>query len=78
MSILCLRFLPESCRYLLVNKHRDDAVKQLKNVARWNKKNMPEVELEMPKEISDEKSDIRDLFYDRNVTKITLASWTSW
>ena len=72
------RFLPESCRYLLVNKRKDDALKQLKTVARWNGKTMPKVELEIPKEIVSEKSDVRDLFYDKSVGKITVASWISW
>ena len=72
------RFLPESCRYLLVNKRKDDALKQLETVARCNKKIMPKVELEIPKEIVSEKSDVRDLFYDKSVGKITVASWTSW
>lgn len=39
---------------------------------------MPKVELEVPKEIVAEKSDVRDLFYDKNVAKITIASWISW
>ena len=47
-------------------------------MARWNSKPMPEVELKMPEEIENEKSDVRDLFYDVNVAKITLASWISW
>ena len=72
------RFLPESCRYLLVNNRPQDAIKQLKKVARWNGKQMPEVELEKPEGIENEKSDIRDLFYDRSVTKVTLGSWVSW
>ena len=52
------RFLPESCRYLLVNKRRDEAMQQLETVARWNDKVMPTVELEIPKEILEEKSDV--------------------
>lgn len=39
---------------------------------------MPNVELEIPKEITEEKSDVRDLFYDKSVTKITLVSWMTW
>ena len=39
---------------------------------------MPEVELKMPEEVENEKSDVRDLFYDVNVAKITLACWISW
>ena len=39
---------------------------------------MPKVELEIPKEIVSEKSDVRDLFYDKSVGKITVASWISW
>ena len=72
------RFLPESCRYLLVNKRRDEAMQQLETVARWNDKVMPTVELEIPKEIVEEKSDVRDLFYDKDVTQVTIASWMSW
>ena len=74
----CPRFLPESCRYLLVNKRYDEAVKQLERVARWNGKPMPKVELEIPTEVVAEKADVRDLFYDRNVGKVTVASWISW
>lgn len=76
--VFLFRFLPESCRYLLVNKRQDEAIQQLETVARWNGKVMPTVELEVPKEIVEEKSDLRDLFYDRNVTQVTIASWTSW
>ncbi|XP_046846878.1 solute carrier family 22 member 16-like [Xenia sp. Carnegie-2017] len=58
-------FLPESCRYLLVNKRHDEAIKQLKKVAKWNRKTFQEVELERP-------------FYDRKISMITIASWISW
>ena len=78
LSAFSLRFLPESCRYLLVNKRHEEAVKQLEKVARWNGKPMPKVELEVPKQVVEEKSDVRDLFYDKNVAKVTLASWISW
>ena len=76
--VFLFRFLPESCRYLLVNKRQDEAMQQLEKVARWNGKVMPTVELEVPKEIVEEKSDLRDLFYDRDVTQVTIASWISW
>lgn len=72
------RFLPESLRYLLVNNRHDEAVNQLRKVARWNRKPMPKVELEIPREVFKEKSDVRDLFYDWDVGKITIASWISW
>ena len=72
------RFLPESCRYLLVNKRRDEAMQQLETVARWNDKVMPTVELEIPKEILEEKSDVGDLFYDKDITKVIIANWMSW
>lgn len=72
------RFLPESLRYLLVNNRHDEAVNQLGKVARWNRKPMPKVELEIPREVFKEKSDVRDLFYDWDVGKITIASWISW
>ena len=77
-SLLCCRFLPESCRYLLVNKRQDEATKQLEIVARWNGKSMPKAELEVPKEIVSEKSDVRDLFYDKHVGLITVANWITW
>ena len=76
--VFSFRFLPESCRYLLVNKRHDEAIKQLERVARWNGKPMPKVELEVPKEIVSEKSDVRDLFYDKNVGMVTISSWMSW
>jgi hypothetical protein len=76
--VFSFRFLPESCRYLLVNKRHDEAIKQLETVARWNGKPMPKVELEVPKEIVSEKSDVRDLFYDKNVGMVTISSWMSW
>ncbi|XP_028398822.1 organic cation transporter protein-like [Dendronephthya gigantea] len=71
-------FLPESCRYLLVNNRHDEAVKQLEKVARRNGKPMPKVELEKPKQVVHEKTDVRDLFYDKNVAKVTIASWITW
>ncbi|XP_028398810.1 organic cation transporter protein-like [Dendronephthya gigantea] len=81
VSVLVLMstwFLPESCRYLLVNNRHDEAVKQLEKVGRWNGKPMPKVELEEPKRVVHEKTDVRDLFYDKNVAKVTIASWITW
>ena len=78
IMVFRFRFLPESCRYLLVNKRHDEAMKQLETVARWNGKPMPTVELQVPNEVVSEKSDVRDLFYDKNVGMVTFASWISW
>jgi hypothetical protein len=39
---------------------------------------MPKAELEVPKEIVSEKSDVRDLFYDKHVGLITVANWITW
>ena len=62
----------------MVNKRHDEAIEQLKKVAKWNRKTFQEVELEVPKEVENEKSDVRDLFYDRKISMITIASWISW
>ena len=62
----------------MVNKRHDEAIEQLKKVAKWNHKTIQEVELEVPKEVENEKSDVRDLFYDRKISMITIASWISW
>ena len=69
-------FIPESVRWLLKKGWQSEARTILAKVARLNKKEMPEVELKMPKE--ETLGDLRDLFSSRKMAHRTLVSWLIW
>ena len=69
-------FIPESVRWLLKKGQQSEARTILAKVARLNKKEMPEVELKMPKE--ETLGDLRDLFSSRKMAHRTLVSWLIW
>lgn len=72
--------VPESVRWLLTHGKKDEAEKLLKQVAKVNKKKIPDEGLVLP---ADQKSVQReagfmDLFGTRAMTKKTVISWISW
>ena len=74
------RVVPESVRWLLTHGKKDDAEKLLRQVAKVNKKKIPDEGLGLPE---DQKSDHReagfmDLFGTRAMTKKTVISLISW
>ncbi|KAM7440832.1 hypothetical protein ABFA07_010066 [Porites harrisoni] len=69
-------FIPESVRWLLKKGRQSEARTILAKVARLNKKEMPAVELKMPKE--ETLGDLRDLFSSRKMAHRTLVSWLIW
>ena len=69
-------FIPESARWLLKKGQQSEARTILAKVARSNKKEMPEVELKLPKE--ETLGDLRDLFSSRKMAHRTLVSWLIW
>ncbi|XP_028394970.1 organic cation transporter protein-like isoform X2 [Dendronephthya gigantea] len=71
-------FIPETPRHLLVHGKYEEARAVLERVARWNKKEMPQDDIYVPKQADSEKTDFRDLFYDKSITLITLATWFLW
>lgn len=74
-----LRFIPESARWLLVKNKSEQAWKELEKVAAFNRKEMPDEELEQ-KDVNEVQrtGDFRDLFNSFNMTKRTLISCFSW
>ena len=80
ISPLTNRVVPESVRWLLTHGKKDEAEKLLKQVAKVNKKKIPDEGLVLP---ADQKSVQReagfmDLFRTRAMTKKTVISWISW
>ena len=71
------RFIPESPRWLLVKNKKEEARKKLQKVAAFNRKEMPDEELEDAKE-AQRTGDFRDLFSSFTMTKRTLISCFSW
>lgn len=74
--MFCIRFVPESSRYLLVKGKTKEAEKILRKIATVNKKEYPVVDLVCFEEQS--RGDIRDLFRSWKTTHKTLVSWFSW
>ena len=73
------RFIPESPRWLLVKNKKEEARNKLQKVAAFNKKEMPNEELELKDAKEGQRTgDIRDLFSSFNMTKRTLISCFSW
>jgi len=72
----CYFFTPESVRWLLKKGRVSEAREILKKVARINGKEMPEEELDLPKE--ERLGDFRDLFSSLKMMHKTLGSWFAW
>ena len=73
------RFIPESPRWLLVKNKKEEARKKLQKVAAFNRKEMPDEELELKDAKEGQRTgDFRDLFSSFNMTKRTLISCFSW
>jgi hypothetical protein len=62
----------------LVHGNYHEARAVLEKVAKWNKKEMPQDDIHIPKQAADEKADFRDLFYNKSITLITLVTWFAW
>jgi hypothetical protein len=62
----------------LVHGKHDEARALLERIAKWNKKEMPQDDIYVPKQADGEKADFRDLFYNKSVTLITLVTWFLW
>lgn len=72
-------FIPESARWLLVKNKSEQAWKELEKVAAFNRKEMPDEELEQKDGNEAQRTgDFRDLFNSFNMTKRTLISCFSW
>ncbi|XP_068710266.1 organic cation transporter protein-like [Montipora foliosa] len=72
-------FIPESPRWLLVHNKPKEAWEELQKVATFNKKEMPDGELDQKMATLEERTgDFRDLFISLNMTKRTLISWFCW
>ena len=65
---------PESARWSLVHGKVDEAKKKLSNVAKVNKRPFPEEDLKLSS-ISESHGNLKHLFQDKNISKITLACW---
>ena len=80
LTFLCYfviqRFVPESCRYLIVKKKNKEAERILRKIAKVNKKKYPGEELVAYKE--QRTGDIRDLLGSWKMVHRTLVSWFSW
>ena len=76
LSLLFYSFTPESVRWLLKKGRVSEAREILKKVARINGKEMPEEELDLPKE--ERLGDFRDLFSSLKMMHKTLGSWFAW
>lgn len=73
------RFIPESCRWLLVNGKEEEALEQIRKVAKFNGKEMPEEVLSLKDGVAAKRlGDIRDLFSSIKMTSRTLISWFAW
>ena len=75
MSILC-SFTPESVRWYLVNGRTEAAEEVLQQVAKFNKKPIPQESLQNYEK--QRLGDLRDLFKSRSMTHRTLVSWFCW
>lgn len=78
--ILSNRIVPESVRWLMTHGKTAQAEKLLKQVAKTNKKEMPEEGLGLPEDqkSTQREAGLMDLFGSRSMTKKTLISWISW
>ena len=70
------RFVPESTRYLIVKGKCTETACILKEIARVNKKDYPDVQLVQYK--NQKTGDFRDLFGSWKMAHKTLVSWFSW
>jgi len=71
-------FIPESPRWLLVHNKPKEAWEELQKVANFNRKEMPDGELDQKDATAQRTGDFRDLFSSLTMTKRTLISWFSW
>lgn len=79
LVIFFWRFLPESPRWLLAHNRHKEAMENLQKVADFNRKEMPEGDLEQyDANLTQRKGDVRNLFSSMTMTKRTLISWFSW
>jgi len=61
-----------------VNNKPKESWLELQKVAKFNRKQMPDGELEQKDATAQRTGDFRDLFSSFNMTKRTLISWFSW
>ena len=73
---LLSRFVPESVRWLLVSEKKEKARKILEEVARVNKKEMPEDELYIP--VKSSNKGVFELFKTRRLAKLSLIQCYAW
>ena len=84
LNFVCIslpRFIPESARYLIVKGRIGDCEKTLREIARVNKKEYPDVSLKDPTEGGKHEvrlGDFRDLFRSKSYTHKTLVTWVAW
>ena len=71
-----LRFIPESTRYLIVRGRYEETERILREVAKVNKREYPDVKLVQYKE--QRTGDFRDLFASKKMAHKTLVCWFSW
>ena len=77
--LISFRYTPESLRWLLVRGKTEEAVDLCKNIARINKKEVAEGELNLEGiEVGQRLGDLRDLFGTRSIAKKTLIMWYLW
>nr|XP_058973447.1 organic cation transporter protein-like [Pocillopora verrucosa] len=79
LTIFFWWFLPESPRWLLAHNRPKEARENLQKVADFNRKQMPEGDLEQPDaKLTQRQGDVRDLFSSMAMTKRTLILWFAW
>ena len=75
-KLFCCSFSPESVRWYLVRGKTEKAEKVLHQVAKFNKKPIPQESLQDYEK--QRLGDLRDLFKSPSMTHRTLVSWYCW
>ena len=70
------RFVPESVRWLLVKGKKEKAHAILENVAKVNKKELPEDDLRVP--LTTANKGVLELFKTWKLTKLSLIQIYAW
>ena len=80
ITLFRLSFSPESLRWLIVKGKTDEALKLCKTIARVNRKEISEGELQREENQEERQrlGGIRDLFESRDMIKKTLIMWYCW
>ena len=79
LNIDTCRFIPESVRWLNLNGKGDEAMKILRRIAKFNKREIPsEIALKSPEKEVNSSVSLLDLFRPLRIAKQTMVQFYAW